>query len=179
MRAIIRSAAAAALAAGLGACAAGGVSEAELDTERLTGDLYEVSYEGGAEAGRETVELALLGEAAELAMARGASHFAIVERDSDTEYVGAPLYTTPGIYGYGTGWGLGSTFSYPYYGSYPFGVGRGVGLGYPGVGAGLGTEAIYEASATVELLDGPAPGRTDVFEAASVLATLRGRTEES
>lgn len=172
MQAIIRSLAGAGLVAGLAACAASNVDEANLDVDPITGDLYEIRYEGGADAGRETVELALLREAAELAAARGASHFAIVERESDVETVGAPLYTTPGIYGYGTGWGLGSTFSYPYYGSYPLGAGGAVGPGYAGLGVGPGVATIYEASATVELLDAPAPARGDVFETAAVLASL-------
>lgn len=180
-------AAAAALSAGLAACAtptpyqpnlkgqsaSGGYSEIRVEPNR-----FRVNFAGNSLTTRETVEGYLLFRAAELTVQNGYDWFAVVDRDTDKQ---SRTYVEP------------DPFYRPWYGSYGFWrpswryYGRGYGWrgwdpfwGDPFWADRVDVRTIerYEASAEIVMQKGPKPeGDVRAFDARAVIENLRSRVQ--
>lgn len=192
------AAALAALAAGCGPTPyepAASARDAGYETVRLAPDRYLVSFEGNAATPRQTVESHAVYRAAEVAAQTGRPYFAIVEGDVERDVDVDVLYSSPGLYGFGSRLGVGPGFGFPYhsrvgYGAgTDYGTGLSVGISY-GTGLGVGprrygygagpvvsTTDSYEAFITVETLESRPAGRQDVLATQDVLDTLGPRIE--
>ena len=158
----------AALAAGCGPTPYGPAASlggAGYETTQLTQNRYLVSFEGNAATSRQRVETYMLFRAAEVAAQTGHPYFAIVRQDTERDVDVNVFHASPGLYGHGPrrgrGFGIRGGFGFPYYSS----------VGY-GLGPTVTTTDSYEAYATVEMLNAPPSGRTDVFETQDVISTL-------
>ncbi|MGF1605198.1 MAG: hypothetical protein ACFB22_02555 [Rhodothalassiaceae bacterium] len=169
-----RISAAALLASLIAACGpteyepAAGFQDTGYETEQLGPDRYMVSFEGNDVTDRETVETYLLYRAAEIARQTGHAYFAFVDQVTEREVDVNSFYTSPGLYGYGPGWGLASTYRFPYYGTLSYG-------GY--AGAPVTTSDSFDAFAAVEMFEQRPDDRNDVFETSDVLRDLRDEVE--
>lgn len=180
-------AAAAALSAGLAACAtptpyqpnlkgqsaAGGYSEIRVEPNR-----FRVNFAGNSLTTRETVEGYLLFRAAELTVQNGYDWFTVVDRDTDKQ---SRTYVEP------------DPFYRPWYGSYGFWrpswryYGRGYGWrgwdpfwGDPFWADRVDVRTIerYEASAEIVMQKGPKPeADPKAFDARAVIDNLRPRVQ--
>ena len=180
-------AAAAALSAGLAACAtptpyqpnlkgqsaSGGYSEIRVEPNR-----FRVNFAGNSLTTRETVEGYLLFRAAELTVQNGYDWFAVVDRDTDKQ---SRTYVEP------------DPFYRPWYGSYGFWrpswryYGRGYGWrgwdpfwGDPFWADRVDVRTIerYEASAEIVMQKGPKPeADPKAFDARAVIDNLRPRVQ--
>lgn len=180
-------AAAAALSAGLAACAtptpyqpnlkgqsaSGGYSEIRVEPNR-----FRVNFAGNSLTTRETVEGYLLFRAAELTVQNGYDWFAVVDRDTDKQ---SRTYVEP------------DPFYRPWYGSYGFWrpswryYGRGYGWrgwdpfwGDPFWADRVDVRTIerYEASAEIVMQKGPKPeADPKAFDARAVIENLRPRVQ--
>lgn len=180
-------AAAAALCAGLAACAtptpyqpnlkgqatSGGYSEVRVEQNR-----FRVNFSGNSLTTRETVEGYLLFRAAELTVENGYDWFAVVERDTDKQsrtYVEPDPFYRPwyGAYGfwrpswryYGRGYGWRGWD--PFWGD-PFWADR----------VDVRTIERFEASAEIVMQKGPKPeADPKAFDARSVIENLKPRVQ--
>jgi hypothetical protein len=180
-------AAAAALSAGLAACAtptpyqpnlkgqsaSGGYSEIRVEPNR-----FRVNFAGNSLTTRETVEGYLLFRAAELTVQNGYDWFTVVDRDTDKQ---SRTYVEP------------DPFYRPWYGSYGFWrpswryYGRGYGWrgwdpfwGDPFWADRVDVRTIerYEASAEIVMQKGPKPeADPKAFDARAVIENLRPRVQ--
>lgn len=190
---------AAALTAGLAACATatpyqpalrgasvqGGFSEIRLEDDR-----WRVNFAGNSLTSRERVETYLLYRAAELTLEQGFETFRTVDRDTERQsrvYVDSfgPRYG--GGFGYGYGGGFGGGLGYGY-GWRPHWRYYGGGFGWrtwdPFYGGAFFGDRIdvrqvdrYEASAEIVLGRGPDGDDPKVFNAREVVQNLRPSIE--
>lgn len=191
---------AAALAAGLSACATATPYQPNLRGQATTGgfseirvedDRWRVNFAGNSLTSRERVETYLLYRAAELTLEQGFDTFRTVERDTDRN---SRIYVDSfgsGFGGFGGGFGYGSGFGYGYGGYwrpswryYGRGFGRRGFNPYFGGGFGSGFDRVdvrqvdrYETTAEIVMARGDDGDDPKVFNAREVVENLRSQIE--